>query len=405
MPASQFAARGSFGRTNLFAVLTAAVAVFSSGSALAAEEFSPAVKFAMQRDLGIFPGQVSQYLQTERIAETTAPVARRQLGASYAGHWIERKNDGSFKFVVATTSASKPAGLGKVEVRQVRHSLAQLDAAKSQLDGTQMRAPAGRTHLRGIHSWHVDPMTNSVVVSIAPNAVKHAIDFVAVSGADVNVVRFVTTEGEAQTTAEVRGGIEYVIHSQEDFLCSVGFSVMRGPTKGFVTAGHCGDRDEDVSIGGERVGSFRASRFPTNDRAWVRVRRRHTLRPWVNNWDNWDGDNAVVRGSTEADTGALLCRSGRTTGWRCGAITAKDVTVNFAAGSVFGMTQSNACSGKGDSGGSWITGTGQAQGVSSGATIPEGSNDNCSVPRSERESYFERLNPILRMYGLSLLRV
>ncbi|MDQ3039845.1 MAG: S1 family peptidase, partial [Pseudomonadota bacterium] len=151
----------------------------------------------------------------------------------------------------------------------------------------------------------------------------------------------------------------------------------------------------------QSIGSFQNSSFPTNDRAWVSVGSTHTLYALVT---NYNGGYVTVRGSTEAAIGASLCRSGRTTGYRCGSITAKNVTVNYSVGPVYGLTQTNVCTGRGDSGGSWITGAGQAQGVTSGGNLPAGSNDNCSVSTSQRQTFFQRLNPILSAYGLTLVR-
>jgi len=400
MSALQTTARRSPLRTALFSIMTAALAVVAPGSVIAGDGFSPALKFAMQRDLGVFPGQIPQYLQTERLAATQEAAASRQFGARFAGGWIERTSDGAFRYVVATAGAARKAALApQVEVREVRYSLQQLQAAMARLDDVRQRAVDARDALHGIHAWHVDPKTNSLVVAIAPDATKRAVDFVAASGADAGMVRFETMVGTPRITATIRGGIEYVINNA--FLCSVGFSVTRGSTKGFVTAGHCGDPGDSVRIGSQSVGSFQASRFPGSDRAWVRVGSSHTLRPWVS---DWSGGNVVVRGRSEAALGAAVCRSGRTTGYRCGTITAKNVTVNYAEGTVFGLSQSSACVGGGDSGGSWITGPGQAQGVTSGGNLQPGTNHNCGLPASQRRTFFQRLNPILSAYGLALVR-
>lgn len=399
MSASSLFARITLKRTVLSSIVIAAATALSAGSAIAASDFDPQLKFAMQRDLGIFPGQIAQYLQTERIADAQDAAAKRAFGSRFAGSWIERKTDGTFQFVVATTGVGKLAATDSVEVRQVRHSLRDLEASKARLDDIRLQGVGIWKPIDGIHSWHVDPITNSVVVGIAPGAEKDAIDFVAASSADASTIRFETMQGRPQLMVDIRGGIEYVINGQ--FLCSVGFSVTRGSTKGFATAGHCGDPGNSVRISNQTVGSFQASSFPSNDRAWVSVRSSDTLRPWVN---NYSGGNVIVRGSTEAATGASLCRSGRTTGYRCGTITAKNVTVNYAEGTVYGLTQSNACVGGGDSGGSWITGSGQGQGVTSGGNSQAGTNSNCGLPSSQRRTFYQRLTPILSAYGLTLVR-
>lgn len=368
-------------------------------SATAADPNATALNSALQRDLGMMPAQWSQYLKAERVAERQAAAAQRRYGAGYAGSWIERKADGSFAFVVATAGA-EAAAVPDVEVRRVRYSLGRLQSAMDQLDGSAQRRVLGISKTYGgVHSWHVDPQSNSLVIAVAPGATEEAVDLIASSGADASVVRFVESVGEPRLTATIRGGIEYTINNQ--YLCSVGFSVTRGSTKGFVTAGHCGSPGATVRVGGAVVGSFSQSNFPGNDRAWVQVGAAHTLQPQVS---DYSGGNVIVRGSTEAATGAAVCRSGRTTGYRCGTITAKNVTVNYAEGTVRGLTRSNACIGGGDSGGSWITSAGQAQGVSSGGQIPQGSNNNCGVAQAQRVTFFERLNPILSQYGLTLVR-
>lgn len=397
-----FPRRRRYGRTVVLTLAAATAAAMLPAATLSASDaFDPALKAAIERDLGIGPAQAAQYLRTERLAEQNEAVARRQLGDAYAGSWIERREDGSFVYVVAASglSAAKAALPAEIEVRNVRHSLSALESAKSALDDVVRQAARSKAALQGVHAWHVDPQSNSVVVAVAPDAVAKAIDLVARSRADAGAVRFVTMVGQPELFATIRGGIEYVINNQ--YLCSVGFAVTRGSTKGFATAGHCGNAGNSVRVSNQNVGSFAQSNFPGTDRAWVQVGSAHTLQPWVS---NWSGGNVVVRGSTEAATGASLCRSGRTTGYRCGTITAKNVTVNYAEGAVFGLTQSNACAGGGDSGGSWITGAGQAQGVTSGGNRAAGSNSNCSLPASQRRTYFDRINPILSQYGLSLVR-
>ncbi len=388
-------------RTALHALIAAALAapVALSANAATGDGVDPALKFALQRDLGIFEGQIPQYLQTERIAATQEASLARQLGARYAGSWIERNADGSFKFVVATTSAGAHPAPAGVELRQVRHSLQALENARARLDDVVLRGRDAHKGVESVYAWYVDPKTNSLVVNIAPGAEAGAVDFIARSGADAETVRFEEMTGRPQLAATIRGGIEYVINNS--FLCSVGFSVTRGSTKGFATAGHCGDPGNSVAVTGQNVGSFAASNFPGNDRAWVQVGSTHTLQGLVS---NYSGGNVAVRGSTEAATGASVCRSGRTTGYRCGTITAKNITVNYAEGSVFGLSQSNACVGGGDSGGSWITGAGQAQGVTSGGNLQAGTNNNCGLPTSQRRTFFDRINPILSQYGLTLVR-
>jgi streptogrisin C len=164
-------------------------------------------------------------------------------------------------------------------------------------------------------------------------------------------------------------------------------------SRGFVTAGHCGGVGTTTyGFNGVTQGTVRGSSFPGNDYTWVQSNPNWASPPWVNSYLDLGG-NILVTGSQEAVTYSSVCRSGSTTGWRCGSISAKNVTVNYSQGSVFGLTRTTACAEPGDSGGSWLTGN-QAQGVTSGGS------GNCT---SGGTTYFQPINPILNAYGLTLM--
>jgi streptogrisin C len=188
---------------------------------------------------------------------------------------------------------------------------------------------------------------------------------------------------------DVRGGDPYYPNDAPGH-CSIGFAVQGG----YVTAGHCGETG-DTATGFNRVaqGTFAGSSFPGNDYAWVRTTADWTLLGVVY---NYAGGTVPVAGSTPAPVGAAVCRSGFTTGWRCGEVEALDQTVNYVPeGTVTGLTRTTACSQAGDSGGSYIAGD-QAQGVLSGGS------GTCSSTTPAR-TYFQPLNEILTVYGLSLI--
>lgn len=251
--------------------------------------------------------------------------------------------------------------------------------------------------LTGIHAWAVDVPNNSVQVTVAPGHALRAIDFIAASGSDASMVRFEQSPYEAPTPfLNVGGGLEY---QSGTGICSIGFSVTHGALKGFVTAGHCGGVGTPVRLEGTLVGSVAVQAYPGNDMAAATVRSTDTLYGLVT---RYNGTYQQVLGSTVAPIGAVVCRSGRTTGWRCGTIMSYNNTVNFGDGTVSGLTRGNACAGRGDSGGPWITPTGQAQGVMSGGQLPIGQNTNCGV--ASPVSWFQPINPILSRWALTLVR-
>jgi streptogrisin C len=386
--------------------LSLAIAMTASAAG-ASDTVSPALRAAMQRDLGLTSAQLSQYLKVERLAAQQEKQLAKAQGRNFAGSWIERQADGSFQLVVATTAIRPPKVAAGIGIRSARHSLAELDASKAQLDAMLARGGKAPT---GVYGWYVDLPSNSVVVTVGRGAEQAGIDFLAASGIDAQNVRLVTEEEQPTLRSDLKGGLGYLRNPGDGYLyaCSIGFTVTQGSTPGFVSAGHCGTANEPVYLElspqwtlGPRIGTFAASKFPQpgqtgNDYSWVRVDAGNNLLPTVYGWGKGD---VTVTGGTEAAVGAAICRSGRTSGWRCGTIEAKNQTVTYSSGeTILNLTRTTACSEGGDSGGSFITGPGQAQGVLSGGS------GSCKgkLPNNRTRSYYQPLLPILAAYNLTL---
>ncbi|MFE5917947.1 S1 family peptidase [Streptomyces sp. NPDC056468] len=359
---------------------TAQATADDSATVADAEPASPGLLQAMQRDLGLSKERAEARLAAERTAMDVAPKARKAAGSAYGGSWFDAKSE---RLTVAVTSDTAPATLRKVRatgvtVRTVTHSARDLDAAKARID--RLPAPSG------VSSWHVDPVANTVVVNVvrdkrSDNDVR---GFVARARA-AGPVTVETVAAAPQTfAAGTVGGDPYYTGNVR---CSIGFSVHGG----FVTAGHCGGQGASVrGWDGSHIGTFQGSSFPGNDYAWVSVGSGWWTVPVVLGWGTVP--DRLVRGSAEAPVGSSICRSGSTTRWHCGAVLAKNETVNYSQGSVHQMTKTSVCAEGGDSGGSFISGD-QAQGVTSGGW------GNCS---GGGETWFQPVNEILGRYGLTL---
>jgi Trypsin len=100
-------------------------------------------------------------------------------------------------------------------------------------------------------------------------------------------------------------------------------------------------------------------------------------------------------GAGRVPVGAQACKTGSTTGTTCGTVLAYNVTVNYAEGTVFGLTRTNICTQPGDSGGAMFAGS-QAQGIVSGGTV-------VSCSSSSFRSFFQPADEPLSTYGLTLL--
>ncbi|MBL0695639.1 ricin-type beta-trefoil lectin domain protein [Comamonas sp. JC664] len=344
-------------------------------------EVAPEIVSAMRRDLGLTELQVHQRLAFEARAPQLEKAAREQLGTAFGGAWLDAA--GSALIVGVTDEAAETKmRLDGVRTVRVARSLARLEEVKAELDkNVQALSP-------DIHSWNVDLPTNSVVVyaDTSGQSKRRVDDFLAVSsGLKDGTVRVVHSAHAPEPAYDLRGGEAYYFGNSR---CSVGFPVNGG----FVTAGHCGGVGT-ATFGHNRVsqGTVRGSVWPGADYAWVGTNGSWTPQPWVY---NYAGGNVVVHGSNEAAVNASICRSGSTTQWRCGVLQAKNITVNYSVGPVYGLTRTNACAAGGDSGGSVLSGN-QAQGVTSGVA-------GTCYDSSNPQTFYQPINPILRAYGLTL---
>lgn len=345
----------------------------AAGSPTAAE-LPAGMLDAMQRDLGLSKGQVTERLAAEAEAADVEEALAEQLGASFGGAWV---SGADAKLTVATTDAAE---VGAIEARGavakvVDHSLNDLKSLQKTLDSAGVERDAA---VRSVDVRH-----NAVTVRTADTAAAERT--VTKAGADPSAVRTVKSAEAPRTYYDLVGGDAYYINGTS--RCSIGFSVSNGSQQGFVTAGHCG-RPGASTAGYNQVaqGTFQGSTFPGNDYAWVATNSNWTATPYVN------GGAVRVSGSQQASVGSTVCRSGSTTGWHCGAIQQHNTSVTYPEGTINGVTRTSVCAEPGDSGGSFISGS-QAQGMTSGGS------GNCT---SGGTTYYQPVNPALSAYGLSL---
>ncbi|WP_200209040.1 S1 family peptidase [Micromonospora coerulea] len=345
---------------------------------VASDGVAPEVLDAMSRDLSLTRDQAVQRLTAERRAADTVSRLRTALGEDYGGSWLSADGATLNVAVADPAQAARVRAAGAVP-RQVDRSIRELDAVKSRLDS------AGGKASPDVSGWYVDVATNSVVVLARPGTEAAGRRFAEASGVSAGSVRVRTAAEAPRTLFDVRGGDAFFINNAG--RCSVGFSVVGG----FVTAGHCG-QPGDRTTGANRIaqGIFTASSFPGDDWAVVEVNGEWTPQGVVN---DFNGGTVPVNGSTAAPVGASVCRSGSTTGTRCGVIQAKNATVNYPEGTVTGLTRTDVCAEPGDSGGAWLSGD-QAQGVTSG-----GSGD-CT---QGGVTFFQPVGEILQRNNLTLV--
>lgn len=291
--------------------------------------------------------------------------------------------------LVSALAFTLPAGAGAASPDAV-FTATQLQSIKASLDQRWTAVPDS------IAAWYVDEQTGSVVVEVVGNDAAgraFAKSGIGASGA----VRTTPVAAAYQPSWSIIGGQALYFSAGR---CSVGFNTRAASGNRYViTAGHCTNLGGTVSGVGGVIGPVAASYFPVNDFGAIRVSSTSAVATaLVDRYSS--GSDVTVAGSAVVGIGGSVCRSGSTTGWRCGTVQAFNQTVNYGGGNiVYGLTRTNACAEPGDSGGSFVSnpGTGtrvQAQGLTSGGS------GNCTFGGT---TFFQPINEVLSYYGLTLI--
>jgi streptogrisin C len=266
----------------------------------------------------------------------------------------------------------------------------QLQSVKTSLDQQWTKVPAS------VAGWYVDETTHSVVVEVVGNDAA-GVAF-AKSGAGASPA--------VRTTSIARGYTPYwnIIGGQAEYFssgrCSIGFNTRSASGNYYVvTAGHCTNLGGTVRGVGGTIGPVAASSFPGNDYGAIRVSSPSTSVPtrFVDRYSA--GSDVSVTGAASAFGGMAVCRSGSTTGWHCGSVTATNQTVCYPQGCVYQMIRTNVCAEPGDSGGSLVTNPGSGTTVRA-VGLTSGGSGNCS---SGGTTFFQPITEPLSVYGLTLV--
>lgn len=111
----------------------ALIGAAGAASAGNAPELPAEMRAALARDLGLTADRLPERMRVEAAAERIEASARSALGRGFAGSWLETAADGSLRQVVAAAGSTRTSIPG-AELRQVRHSLADLEAAMARLN-------------------------------------------------------------------------------------------------------------------------------------------------------------------------------------------------------------------------------------------------------------------------------
>ena len=363
----------------------------ASGSHVIAPRNDRVALASLESSFGLTKAQAQARLDNQRRLDALSDRLGATLGARSGGSYID---EATGRLVVNVTSKADAATVRAAGAtpRLVSHSLSQLRQVQARLDAAARNHQAGQAMY-----WYVDVPTNTVRVTVPAAAQDRATRaFVALARSSSAAVRVSTTTGSIGTTA-LYGGDQ--VEMSNGYICSLGFNGYDSSGRSiFLTAGHCGAGYPTFSHNGSYIGGTRAYTFPGHDYSFVNIDNPGAWapQPVVN---EYNGYGVYVYGSSQAAVGSSVCKSGRTTGCTCGTIQAYNVTVNYPEGTVYGLTQANACTEGGDSGGSWMNGN-YAQGLTSGG---QSYNGHCGQYYGyPNVTFYQPVGQALSYYGLRL---
>lgn len=357
---------------------------------------------ALRRNLGLTEKEALAVTEAQDAAIALDVKLQGELGDAFAGSVFDIES-GRLRVFVSDKRAAAVAQRAGAETQIVKRSGAELNRILTTLDAETgyeqpMRAderPSVKPiAIDGIQGWFLDPESNTVRVTAEHGKLDVAAEYVARFGDAVSLEE--ADRGVAMPTVEFMDGGDG-IHGKggNGTNCSAGFN-LRNKTTGqgyLLTAGHCVTKNATLKgWNGTSFGTVLEEWFPTYDDALARNDNpgQWIQGPWIDKNPSNGGIN-IVSGQTDAPIGTVICKSGKTTKYTCGQITAKNQTVTYSGSqTVYGLTRHDACVRKGDSGGANVslklklisitplnfTITYAAEGVSSGAML-HGADKKC----------------------------
>lgn len=247
-----------------------------------------------------------------------------------------------------------------------------------------------------ITSWGVDTQSGRVVVSVVASD-KRALAKARAAIADLPAARIELVSERVHPYWNIIGGQAITTGGAR---CSAGFNARNSAgTRYVLTAGHCTELGGTWRGVGGTLGPVAGTSFPTNDYGRIRVTSSAAASTrFVDRYSS--GGDVTVGGAGNAAVGAAVCRSGSTTGWRCGTVQATNQTVNYGGGDVVsGLTRTSACAEPGDSGGPYVSNPGSGTRVTAFGLLSGGSG-NC---RTGGTTFYQPVTEVLGAYGVTLI--
>ncbi|MGF1662736.1 MAG: S1 family peptidase [Kineosporiaceae bacterium] len=366
-------------------VLTAgALAAVPASAAPAAAPAPAAIDRAAQDYLvathGLSRAEAAEALAGQRAALATTESLESRLGDRLTGAVVD-ETTGALTVEVADAAAADVAEAAGAEAR--------VDSAEDVESGAEALAAAMTELDAAGAAVSVDAAGDAVVLSVPAGDLDAATEALVAEAEALGVpVSIERTAGPVDTFA-LYGGEDILLNLNQG-RCSAGFNLVSGSTYYLLTAGHCsGDTWYDDGVA---IGTTVAESFPGDDYKLIQITNVSGVNPQGTVLYNSGTFDVSTAGSPPV--GTTVCRTGSTTGTRCGTIQAYNATVTYQEGSVSGLVRTNVCAEPGDSGGPLFASGGVAVGITSGG------NGNCT---SGGTTYFQTVSEVTSGFGLSVL--
>jgi streptogrisin D len=310
--------------------------------------------------------------QAVGLSPARAQALADTLGDKAAGTYLDRSRDAMVIAVTDRGAAGRVRAAGGI-ARVVEHSAANLARISAEIEGAANFAGT---------AWGVDPVANTVVVSIDDT----------VGAAQLQRLNAVLAhDGDAARVEHVAGTFTPLIAGGDalrggGYRCSLGFNVRISGLDYFLTAGHCTNLVGTWTTPGATTV---ASSFPGDDYGLARY-TSNTSR--TGDVDRYNGVPQDIVTAGSAYVGQTVQRSGSTSGLHGGIVTGLNQTVRYAQGTVRGLVRTTVCAEPGDSGGPFFAGT-----VALGLT--SGGSGNCTFGGT---TFFQPVTEPLGRYGASV---
>ena len=383
----------------LLTIIVAAALAASGFAAVArAQEPGPIDDYAvasLAEAAGISREEAARRLQNQGPQAELAERLAEQLGDRSGGSYLDRRSGELIVNVLDDRAAEQVRAAGATP-RTVRYSTAGLQRVSDRLDP---EGAAGRSGL--VTSIGVDPQTDTVLVTIPAAAQREAAQFVEQTRSSYgDQVSFEYTEDPApeQQSSYVYAGGQHISSALGN--CTAGLAAKDANNYRYMlTALHCVSGNAyNVYTSGQFFGQRWYQSQNYYDMATVlnwnpaNMIQTATAGPWYN--------YVVIKGALTSIQNWWVCKSGMTTGWKCGyvVLTGQKVWVGGSVGYEYNLTAAKLCGQGGDSGAPVVFQTLQGYWYATGIH-----SAGPAVCTASSNSFFVPVKSLLNASGLSIV--